>query len=231
MNILVAALIVTLINSSFGFVGLFSLFVSKRKLDAIASSLIALSAGTLLGGGLFHLLKESFIPSMAVLGFLTFFLLEEVLHWHRCRICSIHPYSYLILIGDAIHNFIDGVVIIASFLVGFKLGLISSFLILLHEFPQELGIFGVLIKGGFERKKAMICAFLVQTTSILGVIVGSLFINTVKYISAYIIPFAAGGFIYIAASDLIPAMHREKGIQKLKSILWMVVGILLLAFI
>jgi len=227
MNPLIAALIVTLINSLLGFVGLFSLFITKQKLDSIACSLVALSAGTLLGGGLLHLLKESFIPLLAIVGFVFFFLLEEAMHWHRCRICRIHPSSFLILIGDAIHNFIDGLIIISAFLVNFQLGLITSFIILLHEFPQELGIFGVLIKGKFKRTKAMFLSFLAQTTSILGVITGFLFTHLVEKLSIYIIPFAAGGFIYIAASDLIPEIHKEK--RKLSSILWMLLGILLIA--
>ena len=136
--------------------------------------------------------------------------MEKFLHWHHChkRECKIHPVSCLILLGDGIHNFVDGLIIAAGFLISPEFGVITSLLIFLHEIPQELGDFAVLVYYGMERKKALLLNFLSQLTCVLGGIAGFMLGGFPEF-GEYAVPFAAGGFIYIAASDLIPELHRE----------------------
>lgn len=233
MNTLLWILGITVINSLLGFAGIFSLFVREATLGRVVKVLVAFSAGALLGGGFFHLLAESLgrlsimlAFGITIIGFLLFFLLEEYLHWHHCEKCEIHPYSYLMIIGDSIHNFIDGLVLAAAFMVSIPIGLVTSLMVIGHEFPQELGVFAILVSGGFEKARAMLYSFLAQTTCILGGIVGFLFISKVEIISTYLLPFAAGGFIYIAASDLIPGMHKTEGAEKITSFAWLCAGLL-----
>jgi zinc and cadmium transporter len=223
----------TVIDGLLGLSGIFSLFVHDTLLKKIIKTLVAFSAGALLGGGFFHLLAESLGKlsimlsfGITILGFLLFFLLEEYLHWHQCEKCDIHPYSYLMIIGDSFHNFIDGLVIAGTFMTSVHLGLITSLLIIAHELPQELGIFAVIVSGGFEKGKAIFYSFVAQITCVLGGIVGFLFITKIEVFSTYLLPFAAGGFIYIAAADLIPGMHKTEGAEKITSFAWLCLGLL-----
>jgi len=224
---------VTIVNSLLGFAGVFSLWVREATLNKIVKILVAFSAGVLLGGGFFHLLAESLnrlSPTHAlgifIVGFLFFFVLEECLHWHHCEKCDVHPYNYLMIVGDAIHNFIDGLVLAGSFMVSTSVGLVTSLMVIGHEFPQELGVFAVLVSGGFGKERAMLYSFLAQTTCILGGILGFLFVSKIEVVSTYLLPFAAGGFIYIAASDLIPGMHKAEGTEKIGSFVWLCLGLL-----
>ena len=142
--------------------------------------------------------------------------MERFLHWHHCHEgkCEVHPVSYLILFGDGVHNFIDGLVLAASFVVSIPLGLATSVAIAAHEIPQEIGDFGVLVYGGFEKKKALILNFIVATSIIIGGIVGYFVSQMVEEAAVFLLPFAAGGFIYIAATDLIPEIRKEIDIKK-----------------
>jgi zinc and cadmium transporter len=196
--------------------------LKKKTLKRILTFLVAFSAGALLGGAFFHLLPESAeeltleVASIyLVAGFCGFFVLERVLYWHHCHEgeCKVHPFNYLILLGDGVHNFIDGLVIAASFLVSVPFGIVTTLLIIGHEIPQELGDFGVLVYGGFGRRKALFYNFISQLTCVLGGIVGffvSPFIGSMHPLLAL----AAGGFLYISASDLIPELHKEKCTNK-----------------
>ncbi len=207
----------TFINSLISLVGIFSLWLKEKLLQKIVFLLIALSAGALLSGALFHLTAESLeklepetVFALLIGGFCLFFLAERFLWWRHCHEeeCEIHPVTYLVLIGDGIHNFIDGVVIAASFLVSLHFGTVITLLILAHEIPQELGDFGVLVYGGFSKEKALFFNFLSQLTCVLGGVL-SYFVSLFFEFSYFILPLAAGGFIYIAASDLIPELHKE----------------------
>ncbi len=124
--------------------------------------LVSFAAGSLLGGAFFHLLEESiekletFLSfQIFIIGFVCFFILERVVRWRHChkKECNVHPFSYLILIGDAVHNFIDGFIIAISFLIDIMLGIVTTLMVIFHEIPQELGDFAVLVYGGFEKKK------------------------------------------------------------------------------
>jgi zinc and cadmium transporter len=225
----------TIVDSLVGLVGVFSLFANESVLRKTIKILVAFSAGALLGGGFFHLLAESLEKmtpfqsfSITLIGFLAFFVLEEYLHWHQCEECEIHPYSYLMIIGDSVHNILDGLVIAGTFMVSIHLGIITTALIIAHEVPQELGVFGVLVSGGFKRSQAIFYSFIAQCTCVLGGIFGYLFMNKMEMLASFIVPFAAGGFIYIAAADLIPGMHKTEGIEKVSSFAWLCAGLALM---
>jgi len=222
MDTLLWIIAATIVDSLVALVGIFSLLMNKKTLGKILMALVGFSAGALLGGAFFHLLSESLdmLPKTAAFaylfaGFIFFFIIERALHWHHCHEgeCAVHPVSYLILIGDGLHNFIDGLVIAASFLVNPGFGIITTALIIGHEVPQELGNFGVLVYSGFGRKKALLYNFIAQLTCVLGGIIG-FFISASASVSAILLPFAAGGFIYIGASDLIPELHKESDLRK-----------------
>ncbi len=222
MTTLLLILIATILDSLVAFVGAISLFMSKKKFEKIILYLVAFSSGALLGGAFLHLYPESVehlgmdTSSLALLaGFSLFFIMERVLHWHHCheRKCKVHPVSYLILIGDGLHNFIDGLVIAASFVVSPMFGIVTTVLVIAHEIPQELGDFAVLVYGGMKRLRALMFNFVSQVTCVLGGILG-FYLSSVYSVSYYLLPIAAGGFIYISASDLIPALHKEESIKR-----------------
>jgi len=208
-------LIATFFNSLLGFIGIFTLWLRADILDKLLICFVAFSAGALLGGAFFHLFPESLenISPMetfgfAIVGFLLFLVIEGFFHWHQCRTCKIHPFGYIMLIGDGIHNFIDGLVIAAGFFTSLSLGIVTTLMIVFHEAPQELGLFGSLLYAGHEKKKSLIYSFLAQSTSIIGGIVGYLLSTSIEVVSPFLIAFAAGGFLYISASDLVPEVHK-----------------------
>ena len=131
------------------------------------------------------------------------------------------------LFGDALHNFIDGIIIIASFIVSVPLGITTTIMVISHEIPQEIGDFAILLYGGFTKYKALLFNFLTALTAILGALFGYFLSGLTSSIIPFTLPFAAGGFIYIAASDLVPELHREVNIKKsLSSFAFFMIGIL-----
>ncbi|MEK6973515.1 MAG: ZIP family metal transporter [archaeon] len=220
MDTLLYILLATIIDSLLALVGIFTLWMNDKKFQKILLFLVAFSAGALIGAAFFHLLLESLeeMPAFEVfvyllIGFCLFFFIERFLHWHHCHNgkCETHEFTYLILIGDGIHNFIDGLVIAAGFIAGVPTGIITTIAIISHEIPQELGNFATLVYGGFTKTKALLFSLLSQMTCILGGLVGFFF--AIEF-SNILLPFAAGGFIYIAASDLIPELHKEVSLKK-----------------
>jgi zinc and cadmium transporter len=226
-------LALTFLNGLVALIGAFSLVLSDRALKRVLYILVAFSTGALLGGAFFHLIAESlegfsalFSFTVVIISFSMFFLLERVLHWHHCHEgeCDVHEYTYLILLGDGIHNFMDGLVIAGAFLVNVKLGLVTSFLIILHEIPQELGNFAVLVHGGMGKVRALLLNFLAQLTCVAGGILG--YLLPFEGFRTLMLPFAAGGFIYIAASDLIPELHKESSLKRsLTAFVFFLVGV------
>jgi len=228
----------TFANGLVAFVGAFSLLISKKSLKKITLLLVALSVGALIGGALFHLIPEaltklSITKTMLIgfLGIITFYFIEKFLHWHHCHKtgkCKEHPYTRLILYGDTIHNFIDGLIIAGAFILSIPIGILTSLLIIAHELPQELGDFGVLIHGGFSRKKALFYNFLAQLTAVIGGLIGFFFLG-ISQSAVYLLPFAAGGFLYIAIGDLIPEVIKEKNPKKrIINIIAIILGLALL---
>ncbi len=217
--ILLATFFVSLIS----FVGVICLALKENLLNKILLVLIGLSAGALMGGAFLHLLPEAVdkatgldVYLYVLLGFILFFLIEKVLHWRHCHKgeCDVHTFQYMNLVGDSIHNFIDGMIMAASFIVSLPLGITTTIAISTHEIPQEIGDFGVLLYGGFSKKRAIMMNFLVALTAVLGGIVGFFVSSLIDNIVLFILPFAAGGFIYIAATDLVPEIRKELDMKK-----------------
>jgi len=232
--ILVACLLISLCV----WVAILLLLLKRKTLQNITILLVALSAGALMGGAFTHLLPEASqvldintVYLIVLIAFIFFFLMEKLLFWRHCHngVCPVHTFGYMNLVGDSIHNFIDGLVIASTFLVDFNLGVATTLAIALHEIPQEIGDFGVLIHAGFSQKKALIVNYLVALTVVLGGIVGYFTSFYLKDVISYLLPFAAGGFIYIAASDLMPEIKKEADIKKsLFAFLIFVLGIALM---
>lgn len=217
LSVLTWIILVTLINGLLSFVGALFLIISKKKLNKILIFLVSFTTGALIGGAFFHFIPES-IKSISlktttwltVSGFIIFMVLEKTL-WHHCHHghCEEHPFTYSLLYGDALHNFIDGLIIASSFIISIPLGIVTSFLVLAHELPQEIGDFGALIYGGFTKAKALTYNFLTQLTAVLGGIIGY-FVPSIHQNAIYLMPIAAGGFLYIAIVDLFPEIIKEK---------------------
>jgi len=247
MNILFYSILATFIVSVISFVGVLALFLKDKILNKIVFYLVAISAGSLMGGAFLHLIPEAIesvggehgvdkIALAVLVGFALFFILERVLHWHHCHKhggdCPIHPFTYLNLIGDGLHNFIDGVVIVAAFSLGVELGIATTLGVILHEIPQEISDFGVLVYGGFTKIKALLFNFFSGVFAVLGAICGFVLINFVQGIIPLLVGITAGGFIYISASDLIPELHKEsKFFKSLISFGCFFVGIALMFFL
>jgi len=217
--VLIQILVATIIISLIAFVGIFTFFLKRELLNRTLLVLVALSTGALLGGAFLHLLPEAIEEKGArleiflylLLGFSIFFVLEQFLQWRHQHTTTpqVKPFSYLILVSDAVHNFIDGLIIAASFVTSLPLGIATTLAVALHEIPQELGDFAVLVYGGFGRKRALTFNFATAITAILGGVIGYLAASVMQTSIIYLLPFAAGNFIYIAAADLIPEIKHQ----------------------
>lgn len=228
MEELFSILLATFLVSLISFVGAATLVFSERVLKYILLALVGFSAGALIGGAFLHLLPEalgeavggeiSSVFQAVIVGFVFFFIMEKLL-WRHCheRSCPIHTFAYLNLIGDGIHNFIDGLIIAAGFLTSPQLGLVTAMAVAAHEVPQELGDFGVIVYGGLKPRKALLLNFITALTAVAGGILGYYFLQHVQPVMVLMLPFAAGGFLYIAAADLIPELHKES--DRLKTVL------------
>ena len=236
------------------FIGIITLSMRKKFLSKILLVLVSISAGTLFGDALLHLLPETVEESggfnssisLAVLaGIVVFFVVEKLIHMHTtCKPEETrHTHKYPLIhephkhhlgimnvLGDGVHNFIDGLIIGASFLVSVPVGIATTIAVILHEIPQELADFGVLIYSGFSKSKALLVNFATAATAILGAILGFILGETSEAFLGLSIPFAAGGFIYIAGANLIPELHKECGWkQSLLHFIALLVGIGLMA--
>lgn len=209
----------SLLMCALSLIGVATLSLSDKSLHRLLLPLVALSAGSLLGGAFFHMIPESLekignhisVYIYVIGGFAFFLLLEQLLHWHHCHRKDIHckkPQTYLILIGDGIHKFIGGIAVAGTFLIDIRLGISTWLAAAAHEIPHELGDFGVLVHGGWSRKKALGLNLLSASTFLLGGLLTYL-LSFSDWIY-YLIPFAAGNFIYIGASDLIPEVNKHE---------------------
>jgi len=204
--------------SAVALIGSITLILKPATLEKILLPLVAFAAGSLIGGAFFHMIPAAFASNQSVLeigvmvvaGFTAFFILEQFLHWHHCHRDQVNckqPLTYLILIGDGLHNFLGGLAIAGIFLIDIRAGIAAWLAAAAHEVPQELGDFGVLIHGGWEKKRALIFNLLSGLTFLVGGLVA--YGLSFKVDIAWLIPFAAGNFIYIGASDLIPEVNRH----------------------
>ncbi len=232
-------ILASVITSLLSFVGVLFLSFSIKKLKKIIMFLVSLSAGALLGGAFLHLIPEALegadhhsnVVWFGVLGgIILFFILEKIIHWRHCHeiTCDEHPHpiGVMNLVGDGLHNLIDGMVIAGAFLVDIRLGVLTTVAVIAHEIPQEIGDFGVLIHAGYSVKKALFYNFISASFSILGAIFVILLGSHLNGFIDFIIPITAGGFIYIASSDLIPELKKEGNIGKsLKQLLGIFIGL------
>ncbi len=222
-------LLTTFLISLISFIGALILFLKEELLDRILLILAAFAAGALMGGAFLHLIPEAIAKVGAdensvlilflylIFGFCIFFVLEQFIRWHHHHATKhpeIKPFSYLILISDGVHNFIDGLIIAASFVIALPLGVVTAIAIALHEIPQEIGDFGILVYGGFKRDRALVLNFLSAITIVFGGIVGFLLSQKIGPSVIFLLPFAAGNFIYIACSDIIPEIRQKINIRK-----------------
>ena len=247
MNTLAWIISTTLSISLIALVGVLVLALKERILSKILIVFVAFSAGALIGGAFLHLLPEAILGmgmdeasllttfTYLLLGFCSLFILEQVIRWHHHHATShpkIMPFSYLILVSDGIHNFIDGLVIAASFLVSFPIGISTALAVAVHEIPQEIGDFGVLIYGGIPKKKALILNFISAITVLFGGIVGYVLQSWIGESIILLLPFAAGNFLYISSTDLIPEIrYKESSIQSLLRFIVFMAGIGVMAAI
>jgi len=218
---ILGAVIVGLVS----FIGAVSLLLRGNFLNKIIIYLVAFSAGALMGGAFFHLLPEALdqgtepisVFIWLMVGFCLFYIMERLLRWHHCHEgdCDTHEHlGWLNVIGGGIHNIIDGMIIFAAFSVDINLGWSVLLSIILHEIPQELGDFGVLIYSGFSRAKALFYNFASAIVAVIGVFVAYFVSGYNPNFHYLLLPFAAGGFIYIAASDLIPELHKDNNTKR-----------------
>ncbi len=203
--------------SCIALVGAFTLLMKKETLDKILMPLVAFAAGSLIGGALLHMLPAAVgemgnslsVYLWLIGGFLSFLALEQFLNWHHSHSSQIdqrEPLTFLILIADAIHNFIGGLSVAASFLVSVPLGISAWLAAAAHEVPQELGDFGVLVHGGWAKRRALTFNFVSALTFPLGGILAYVASSTVDVV--FLVPLAAGNYLYIGAADLIPEIKK-----------------------
>lgn len=240
MNDLVAILASVTFVSLIAFIGIVFIGLKEKILKRLLMAMVSFASGTLLGGALIHLLPEAveidhtMTPFYyAILGVVIFFAMEKFLYWRHCHEgeCPIHMFVYLNLIGDGLHNFIDGMIIAATYLISIDLGVATTLAVIFHEIPQEIGDFGVLIYGGFTKKKALTYNFASAVTAILGALT-TYFLAYLQTIEALLVPFAAGGFIYIAAADLIPELHKRFSARdSVIQLITIILGIGLMAYL
>lgn len=221
--VLIWILSATALVSTISLIGVFTFGIKAKTFDKILVLLVGFAAGGLLGGALLHLLPEALkqgggelVFFYTLVGFTIFFLMERYFYWRHCHdgVCDVHTFTYLNLIGDGVHNFTDGLVIAASFMTDIKLGIVTTLAVIFHEVPQEIGDFGILVYGGFNRNKALLFNFICALSAVLGAVLGYVLSGIIENISIFLLPFTAGGFIYIAASDLIPELHKQKDARR-----------------
>ena len=202
-------------------VGILTLMFGVQRLDRVIPLLISLAVGALFGDALVHLLPEAFEAATStattslyvIIGILVFFLLERFLQWHHEHhehsVNPVHPVAYINMVSDGVHNLLDGLIIGASYLVSIPIGLSTTLAVGLHEVPQEQGDFGILVHAGFSPRRALLMNFLSGILAIVGVVISLLIGPNVGEYASVMLPLTAGGFIYIAGSDLIPELHHE----------------------
>lgn len=225
--------------SAISLVGSVTLLMSPERLQRILLPLVAFAAGTLLGGAMLHMLPGAIAiagprPSVFLwflAGFTAFFALEQVVHWHHShgavRALEPRPLTYLILIGDGLHNFLGGLSVAAAFVVDVRLGMGAWLAAAAHEVPQELGDFAVLVHGGWSPTRALLYNVVSASTFLLGGLVA--WAASARLDVLFLLPVAAGNFVYIAASDLVPEVKHSRALREdLVNLLAFAAGITLL---
>lgn len=213
------------IISLLAFAGILTLSMNKRVLSRLLILFVSFSAGALLGDAFLHLIPESaekgftLSTSFGVLvGIIAFFVLEKFVQWRHCHTNNKHhrhsSLAYMNLIGDFFHNLVDGIIIAGSYMTSLSLGFATTLAVFFHEIPQEIGDFGVLLHAGLKRGQALLYNFYAALGAVIGAVMTFVFLSKVENFLSFLIPFTAGGFIYIATADLIPELHKETLIHR-----------------
>jgi zinc and cadmium transporter len=213
---LTAVLAVSLISV----LGVAGLVFRPLMLQRVLVLLISFAAGALLGDAFLHIVPEiaessegfDAAASFSLLGgVVAFFVLEKILHWHHAHLPGedvLHPVAVSNLVGDGLHNFVDGAIIAGAFVASPNLGVATTVAVALHEIPQELGDFGILVHAGLKPSRALVLNFLSGLTAVAGGLL-TLGFSSVAGVERFLLPFSAGAFVYIASTDLIPELHKE----------------------
>jgi zinc and cadmium transporter len=240
MNVWTSAIVSVVIVSIISWIGIITFMLRGRFFNRIVLLLVSFSAGTLFGGAFIHLIPEAAekiglglkLALYIIAGIFTFYILENFIQWRHCHIPTSkkhpHPVGMMNLIGDGLHNLIDGMVIAAAYMADLQIGIATTFAVMIHEIPQEIGDFGVLVHAGYTKKKALLFNFLSALTAVIGAVLMLVIGERVTGLQNLILPFTAGGFIYIAGSDLIPEMKKEcYPMSKVFSrFIWLILGVL-----
>ena len=241
MSIWAYAIGSVLLVSVVSFIGAVTLAFRIDTLKRMLLYLVSFAAGAFFGDVFFHMLPEiieiGFTPKIA--GYLLFgviftFTVEKFIRWRHCHVPEkhVHPVALMNLVGDGVHNLIDGIIIGASYVASIPLGIATTLAVLFHEIPQEIGDFGILLHGGFTKEKALFFNFLTAMVSLIGVVFAVSLSGISSSFFVFILPFAAGNFLYIAGSDLIPELHEHVSVQaSLLQLFFFVAGIIVMAAI
>lgn len=212
-----------IIVSILSLIGAIIFFLKESKIRKILLYIVSFAVGVFLGDIFIHLMPEAFKEYEAkqtaiyiLSGIIFSFIIEKIIHWKHRHVHNKdeehthHPHAFAVmnLFGDAFHNFIDGIIIATSYVISIPVGLATTIAVILHEIPQEIGDFGILLAGGFSKEKAIIFNLLVSATAIIGTIIGFILISTER-ILAFLMPFSVGTLIYIVAANLMPQLHKS----------------------
>jgi len=218
---LISVLAVSLIS----LIGLLTFPIKEQKLRSLLLYLVSFSAGGLFTDAFIHLIPEAAVnglelkvPIYILSGIITSFILEKLIQWRHCHIPTSeehpHPFAYMNLFGDGVHNFIDGIVVAGSYIASLPVGMATTLAVVFHEIPQEIGDYGVLLHGGFSKNKALLFNFLTAIMAFFGALLALALSFYIENFTVFLLSFAAGEFIYIAGSDLVPELHKETKLSK-----------------
>jgi zinc and cadmium transporter len=206
--------------SAISLLGAAGLVLRSSGLRSVLLLLVPFAAGALLGNAFLHLIPEiansttglDRVASGGLLaGLLSFFVLEKILHWHHAHLPHeevLHPVAVSNLVGDGLHNFLDGAIVASAFVASPQLGVATAVAVALHEIPQELGDFGILVHAGLTPRRALLFNFASGLTALAGMAATLTFVPP-EGTERILLPFSAGAFIYISSTDLIPELHKE----------------------
>jgi len=232
------------------------LLIPQAKRAPLLPHMVSFAIGALLGAAFLGLLPHALnsavdadahgIMKTTLFGILTFFVLEKLVLWRHCHSfeCEVHgaddhnhqhqetaPAGTLVLVGDAVHNFVDGILIAAAFMTDIHLGIVTALAVAAHEIPQEVGDFAILLDSGFSRAKAFLFNILASLTTVVGALLAYYGLQEVQEYVPYVLAIAASSFIYVAVADLIPGLHkRTEVIESIRQIVLIASGVLLIYF-
>ena len=236
--VFVYALISVIIVSLISLIGIFTLSLNERFLNKCLFVLVSLAVGALFGDAIIHLIpsalknidSSALVSFFVLLGIIMFFVLEKFLHWHHHSgythdhrgeeliehdgTAKIKPLGFLVLTSDSVHNFIDGLIIGASYFISIEVGIATTIAVILHEIPQEISDFGLLIHAGFSKGRALFLNFTTALFALVGLFLAFAFQNAGEQLVPLVSAFAAGNFLYIAGSDLVPELHKTSSLKK-----------------